>query len=128
VIPAFAQLKMASGDADSARAMLEQCIHWIDDYHLKELSGVYALRVKANALLLLGEKDRALELLGESFAAQDYLQWWYTLQRDPLWDSLRDDPRFRTIDGAVRQHVSQQAAILEELRRQGVIPRRSFED
>lgn len=124
-VPAFADLEMASGDTDAARALLETCVRWIEDYHLPKLSGIYALRVKANAQLLLGETDRALDTLSESFSAHDYLQWWYTLEHDPHWELLRGDPRFQEITSAVQQHVTRQAALLEELRKQDLVPRRS---
>jgi len=123
-VPAFAQILMALGEQSAARALLVDCIRWIDEYHLPNLSGVYALRIKARSLLLLGETDLALETLRESFDANDYLQWWYTLEQDPLWAPLHADPRFQTISSEVRQYVERQAALLETLRQQGLVPRR----
>jgi TolB-like protein/DNA-binding winged helix-turn-helix (wHTH) protein/Tfp pilus assembly protein PilF len=124
-VPAFAQMEFAAGHSDAARDLLQRCILWIDEYHIPNLSNIYALRVKASAQLLLGETDRALETLLDSFKAQDYLQWWYTLERDPLWAPLHADPRFSAIKEMVRQHVAQQAALLDELREQGFVPRRT---
>jgi TolB-like protein/DNA-binding winged helix-turn-helix (wHTH) protein len=124
-VPAFAQISMALDEQNAARALLLDCIHWIDEYHLPKLSGVYALRIKARSLLLLGETDHALETLRESFEADDYLQWWYTLDQDPLWASLQADPRFQAIRSDVRQHIERQAALLEGLRQQNIVPRRT---
>jgi len=123
-IPTYAQISMAAGDTRAARALLERCIEWIDEFHLPKLSGIYALRVKATSLLLLGDKDRALDTLRASFDANDYLQWWYTLNMDPIWAPLHEDSRFQAIEAAVRQHISEQRARLEDLRQKELVLRR----
>ena len=48
-----------------------------------------------------GEKDVAIETLQEILAVPGYLTVGY-LQRDPVWDPLRDRPRFQTL---VRQTI-----------------------
>jgi hypothetical protein len=117
---------MAAGETDAARELLERCIRWIEEVHLSELGDVYALRIKANAQLMLGQTDEALATLRDSFRASDYLQWWYTIERDSLWLPLHDDPRFRQIADDVRRHVAEQQARLEDLRRQALVPRRTL--
>lgn len=124
-VPALAEMQMAEGNDAVSQELLRNCIDWIDDIHLPEFGNVYALRVKANALLLLGDTDRALDALGESFAAEDYLQWWYTLYDDPLWASLHDDEHFKKITAHVQSHIEQQSAMLAELRQSGLVPHRS---
>jgi hypothetical protein len=121
-VPTVAELLFALGRNDDARRLLTETIQWIDEYHLPNFSTVYALRVKASALLLLGENELALDALDASFRSKDYLQWWYTLERDPLWVPLYDDPRFALIVTRVRRHVEEQRATLEGLRRQGAVP------
>ena len=124
-VPEFAQLEIAAGDTEAGRALLESGLRWIDEYHLPRRGRVYALRVKANIQLLLGERDEALDTLRTSFAANDYLQSWYTIEQDPLWLPLHGDPRFEAIAATVRAHVAGEAVALEDLRRQGLVPRRS---
>ena len=124
-VPEFAQLEIAAGDTEAGRALLESGLRWIDEYHLPRRGRVYALRVKANIQLLLGERDEALDTLRASFAANDYLQSWYTIEQDPLWLPLHGDPRFEAIAATVRAHVAGEAVALEDLRRQGLVPRRS---
>jgi tetratricopeptide (TPR) repeat protein len=125
-VPVLAQIEMAAGETDAARELLERCIRWIEEVHLSELGDVYALRIKANAQLMLGQTDEALATLRDSFRASDYLQWWYTIERDSLWLPLHDDPRFRQIADDVRRHVAEQQARLEDLRRQALVPRRTL--
>ena len=58
---------------------------------------------RAQALMLLGEPDRALAELAAAFERdRDYRQWWYVLERDPIWTSLHADPRFKAIGDTVR--------------------------
>lgn len=121
-VPAVAQLLLALGRSEEARRLLTETIQWIDDYHLPNFSTIYALRVKASALLLLGEQDLALDALDASFRGNDYLQWWYTLERDPLWSRVRDDRRFRAIAGRVHEHIDQQRSALAALRERELVP------
>jgi hypothetical protein len=46
------------------------------------------------------------------------------LKYDPVWTSLHDDPRFKTIAENVRHHVDGQRNAFEKLRQKGSIPRR----
>jgi len=41
----------------------------------------------------LGQQEAALDLLEKSFAGREY--WMVVLRVDPMFDSLRDHPRFR---------------------------------
>jgi len=52
------------------------------------------------------------------------LQWWYTLERDPLWQPLHDYPRFTAIEAAVHARVTREQAALASLRRDGRIVQR----
>ena len=126
-VPAVAQLLILADRDEDAHALLRQCIRWIDDVHLPTMGSVFALRIKAQSLLLLGDTDAALDVLEASFAARDFVQWWYTIDHDPLWRPLHDDPRFGAIASRVRQQVGEQRRALEELRTEGAVPRRGVE-
>jgi len=123
--PAVAQLLLELDQSDDARRLLTQTIQWIDDVHLPRFSTIYALRIKASALMLLGENELALDALDASFRSKDYLQWWYTLDRDPLWLPLHEDARFLEIAARVREHIAEQQVALAELRQQGSVPSRA---
>ena len=77
----------------------------------------WALRAKANLLLLRAEPDDALQTLQLAFEAPDYQQWWYTLERDSLWAPVRQDPRFLAIAAGVRTHVKSEVGELRALQR-----------
>jgi hypothetical protein len=75
-------------------------------------------------LLLDGKPDAALVELAESFRSGFYVQWWYTINYDPLWLPLHGDARFQAMVADVRRYVDAQRSELETLRRQGTVPRR----
>jgi TolB-like protein/DNA-binding winged helix-turn-helix (wHTH) protein/Tfp pilus assembly protein PilF len=117
------QLLAAQGHGVQADALRHAAAAW-NDAHEAKFGSLYARRLRAGILLLDGRRDAALTELAESFRAGDYLQWWYTLRHDALWESLRDDPRFRAIDAEVSRFAAQQRAAVQTLRTQGLIPRR----
>jgi tetratricopeptide (TPR) repeat protein len=123
-MPALAELLAASGQDERARRLTERSIRWIDDVHLVKIGEAWALRAKANLQLLQGATDAALETLRHAFEASDYQQWWYTLERDPLWAPLRSDPRFAAIVDLVRRHVEEEASTVAQLRAAGLVPQR----
>ncbi|MFO1457731.1 MAG: winged helix-turn-helix domain-containing protein [Steroidobacteraceae bacterium] len=124
----LAQLRMARAnrerdevERDAARADLQALITWMD---ANERFGLHHYP-RAQALMLLGDSARALDELAASFSADhDYRQWWYMLDRDPTWATVRSVPRFKAIRDAVRVHVQQQREALAALRAAGKVPRR----
>lgn len=123
----LAQLLQASGDDPRAKRLLGRLPTAIDAT-IPRYGAVFALRTKATVQLLSGDRAAALRTLGDSFAAEDYLQWWYTLEHDPLWQPLHDDPTFKAVAAQVRAHVAAEQASLRELRQSGRIASRGEQD
>jgi TolB-like protein/DNA-binding winged helix-turn-helix (wHTH) protein/Tfp pilus assembly protein PilF len=118
----LAQLLRQSGNAERARRLLDALPPAIEAT-ISTDGPVYALRTLASIRLLAGDQQGALDLLTRSFRAEDLMQWWYTIERDPLWEPLRSTPRFQAIERDVRVRVAQERAILVEWRRAGQRPR-----
>ena len=118
----LSQLLAASGQSESALALREAAASWNDANQAKYLGSLR--RVRALVLLLDGKRDAALSELAESFRSGYYVQWWYALERDPLWQPLQGDPRFKAIVAQVHRYIDGQRHDLAILRERGLVPRR----
>jgi predicted Zn-dependent protease len=120
----LAHIEKARGRDEKAAELLHAVIVHVDGD--AKSPPVYKRRARAQALMLLGDTERALADLAASFRDdRDYTQWWYTLDRDPIWKEVRDDDRFRALATEVRAYAARERQAVEELRRRGEIPRRS---
>jgi TolB-like protein/DNA-binding winged helix-turn-helix (wHTH) protein len=117
------QLLAASGQRAQASELRHAVATW-NDSHEAALGSVYARRLRAGMLVTDGDSGAALSELEASFRSGDYEAWWYTLQYDPVWAPLHDDPRFKAIAADVRHYVDLQRIELETLRRKGLVPSR----
>jgi TolB-like protein/DNA-binding winged helix-turn-helix (wHTH) protein len=119
----LAHLEFAQGHRARAEETLRAVIRWIDAD--TNPHPVYKRRSRAQALMMLGEADQAFTDLSASFRDDhDYMQWWYTLDRDPVWDPIRSDSRFQVLATEVRAYAARERDAVEALRREGTIPPR----
>lgn len=120
-----AHIQLAAGNAEHSRALLQAVIDWIDSPVAAQWDKVYMRRTRAQALMLLGRRDAALSDLVASFLTDnDYTQWWYALDRDPVWQDVRADVRFVALRRAVNAYVARERAQLEAMRARGDVTRR----
>jgi predicted Zn-dependent protease len=120
----LAHLQLVRGNTARANQVLEAVIAWIDTEYGK-WGPVFARRTRAQALMLLGRRDEALRDLAAGFAVDhDHVEWWYTIERDPVYDEVRESAEFRALAADARRFAARERAAVEELRRQGKIPRR----
>ncbi len=119
----LSQLLAASGQGVQALELRHAVAAW-NDAHEATLGSVYARRLRAAMSLSDGDRSAALSELADSFRSGDYETWWYTLQYDPVWAPLHDDPRFKAIAEDVSHYVEDQRTELESLRRKGLVPPR----
>jgi TolB-like protein/DNA-binding winged helix-turn-helix (wHTH) protein len=120
----LAHIEQTRGRRENAAELLRAVIAHVDGD--VRSPPVYKRRARAQALMLLGETERALADLAASFRDdRDYTQWWYTLERDPIWNDVRRDERFRALAAEVHVHAARERQAVEELRRRGEIPVRT---
>jgi len=95
--PALAHILLAKGNRAAASRLLNQTIEWIDaNYQYYGPTGL--LRYRAESAMLLGDTNRALQDFRSSIVlAHDIRQWWYEIDQDPIWESLRHTREFREI-------------------------------
>ena len=120
----LSQLLAAAGQPQQALALRRAAASWNDANEAKYLGG--SRRLRAGVLLLDGKPDAALTELAESFRSGNYVYWWYTINYDPLWLPLHNDPRFQAIQADVRRYIDAQHSELEALRGNGLVPRRGL--
>ena len=121
--PLLAHLQLVQGNTARANLILESVIAWIDADH--KYGPVFNLRTRAQALMLLGRREEALRDLASGFAVdRDHTEWWYVIERDPVYDEVRETNEFRSLAAEARRFAARERAAVEELRRQGTIPRR----
>jgi TolB-like protein/DNA-binding winged helix-turn-helix (wHTH) protein/tetratricopeptide (TPR) repeat protein len=119
----LAHLQLAQGRKADAQRILDAVIAWIDADRI--FGPVYNQRTHAQALMLLGRRDDALRALGTSFQVdRDHVDWWYTLEHDPVFDEVRDTPEFQALAPDVRRFVARERAAVDGLRQRGEIPKR----
>jgi TolB-like protein/DNA-binding winged helix-turn-helix (wHTH) protein/Tfp pilus assembly protein PilF len=121
---ALGHILLASGKTAQGKLFLGRTIRWIDQHPRLGLVGVG--RIKAGALMLLGQRDAALSLLTATVrSGPDRRLWWYLVGHDPVWAPVRGDPRFRAIEALCRRAATEQRAKLEAMRRAGKAPVRA---
>jgi hypothetical protein len=85
------------GDSTAARARVDSLIRRFPPERVRRQSTLIGL---AAALVTIGKSDRGLDLLDRAFASPTSGWWWGQL-RNPLWDPVRADPRFRQIEARI---------------------------
>ena len=116
----LSQLLAAQGHASDAQALRDADVSWIKGGGAKYAGGTH--RNLAEALMLDGRIDEALDALADDFRSGNYRTWWYTLKYDPIWLPVHGDARFQAIAIDVQRYVDAQRTALEGLRRRGVVP------
>ena len=105
------------GHRDAAAGLAATLLRWAD--RNEKLGGIF----HGVAHQLAGERDAALESLAAEMR-QGHLSAWWIIERNPVWDGVRDDPRYEAIMSDLRQHSAAQRSLLENMRRSGEVPPR----
>ncbi len=124
LVLAYANTLMLAGQEQKGRSILESLLRSIDAESVGRPPWWFSWD-RAAAHAMLGNVDEALGNLEESQRSGRYLQWWYISQRDPIFSSIRDQPRFRALVEQADRHRAAQRTLLEKMRNEGTVPRRS---
>jgi hypothetical protein len=119
----YAHALILAGDVERGRQLAESTLALVDTHSIGRAENYFS-RERAAAFAVLGEDERALEQLAISVRDKRLYRWSYLSERDPLYEHLRDDPRFQALNEEARQHIERQRSLLEEMRRRGEVPGR----
>jgi DNA-binding winged helix-turn-helix (wHTH) protein/TolB-like protein len=119
----YAHTLMLAGETQRGRKLAQTILAQLDGESVGR-SPFSLSRDRAAAFAILGDPERALEELKNSLRIGHYSYWWYYGELDPLYENLRADPRFQALLAQVKEHRARQRALLGEMRRNGLIPKR----
>ena len=112
VMMTVAHLNLVLGDRAESERSARRLLETFND-----LSGPAAA-----ALTLLGEHDAAIDRLEDDARRGFRWRWWYTFDREPVFDALRADPRFQALAAKAHAHADAERARLTEMREKGQVP------
>lgn len=107
-----AWLRQRAGDDAGAQRLIDltRAAH-ARDPHLGylELYGPGALQVEL--ALLEGRHEEALDALEALVGGGWIVSWWWEIERNPVYDPVRDHPRYRAIVERLERHVAAERAL-----------------
>lgn len=118
----LAHLLLTQGETEKANRLLASTIRWLEEHPRLGLEGGTG-RARAEALMLLGQQDKALSVLLASVRnAHDIMHCWYYTRQEPIWVPAHRDPRFQEIAGLCEASMTTQRRLLDAARRAGKVP------
>jgi TolB-like protein/DNA-binding winged helix-turn-helix (wHTH) protein/Tfp pilus assembly protein PilF len=126
ITTALAEILALRGEAAGARHLMTTLLDDMErEASESERGDLWNFRSRPRALMLLDRPEEALAaLVHYSSEGAVYSDHWLTFEVDPLFDGVRDDPKFQRLRAAARANQAVQAARVMQLRQEGVIPDR----
>jgi tetratricopeptide (TPR) repeat protein len=120
----LADMLMRNGEGSRARKLLEVVLSDMDtSSKVFQRGDFWNHRERSLALALLGDGDGAMRSLqAASAVGSANVEWWLTLEIEPAYGGLRDDPRFKGLLAQSRAHAHEERKMLERLRTEGLVP------
>ncbi|TFH46847.1 MAG: tetratricopeptide repeat protein, partial [Lysobacterales bacterium] len=114
-----ALLLKALGEAGKANRLLDRSLENIPTVTNADRRAVGVM--KARAYALKNDRDAALGELQAAIDAGWRDHWWFFLEQDAAFDSLRDEPRYKALMDKIRTDVAKQLALVRQHEASGEI-------
>lgn len=114
-----AMLKMALGETEAANRLLETTLAAMQADH--QWSDKDSAIIEARAYALLDRPDEAIAALDRAIDAGWRFQWWFFLDHDPVFDSMRDGVRFQQLVARMEALVQAEREAVRRLEAAGEI-------
>lgn len=119
----MAQLLFAKGETARANRLTQSILASSErdpvDAGLKPL----VLLARAGALAALGQRDQALDALEDAVHGGVHVVWWI-IDRGPVFDRLKQDPRYKALAATMAEMVRKQVELVAKMRMAHELPRR----
>lgn len=89
-------LALANAGIGNDRLALQQARHAVELYRTDAIYDPTARMTLAQVQVMSGDRDAAIASLAEAMKTVARVRW-QELRLDPVWDPLRDDPRFKAL-------------------------------
>ena len=112
----YAHTLILAGRKQEGEALVRQLV--------SEIGSGYGAVQRASLLALLGKDDAALTELELSASGSHPWGWWYVIERDPLFERLRSNARFKAVAEQSRRYYANQRVLLGRMIAEGSVPKR----
>jgi len=110
----LAHLLQAAGQQEEARRILEDVVLRYDEMYSIGAANWPLGSAKAQALALLGKPDEAVAELSRIIKDGWRMSWRFDTELNPSFDTIRDDPRFRSLIAEIESDIEQQKKAFAE--------------
>jgi TolB-like protein len=120
----LADLLIRSGDRPRGERLLKALLADMD-HATKALAqgSLWSMHDRPLALALLGDMEAAMQTLQIEFVDSSAVpDSWLVLEREPAYEGLHDDSRFKRLLTSMRVHVQNERKELQRLRDEGLVP------